>query len=81
MLLLGIASVCAAALPAARADPVGPPARIANIYGGLNHQPTRSEVEDRQRAAGVRPGPHQESVDDAAVQQLFEELTRKARSG
>jgi hypothetical protein len=67
--------------PMALGDQARPPARIANIYGGRNHQPTRSEVEQRERAAGIQPDPARESADDAAVGRLFDELTQKARAG
>ena len=63
------------------ADTTKPPSRIANIYGGLNHQPTRSEAEDRQRAAGVGQNLRQRAVDDEMVQKLYEELMRRARAG
>lgn len=54
-----------------------PPTRIANIYGGLNHQPTRGEIENRERAAGIEP----RSTNDDAVRQLYELLMTKAHTG
>ncbi len=67
--------------PIALGDQAQPPTRIANIYGGRNHQPTRAEVEQRERAAGVQPDAARQSADDASVRRLFEELTQKARAG
>lgn len=34
-------------------DNGSPPARIGNIWGGFNHQPTVSEVQNREKAAGI----------------------------
>jgi len=53
-----------------------PPARIGDTYGGLNHQPTRAEVEKRERAAHLQPNTARQSADDAEVQRLFKQLTR-----
>jgi hypothetical protein len=53
-----------------------PPARIGNIYSGLNHEPTRGEVEKRERAARLQPDGARQSADDAEVERLFRELTR-----
>ncbi len=50
--------------PMALGDQDQPPARIANIYGGRNHQPTRAEVEQRERAAGIQPGAARQSADE-----------------
>jgi hypothetical protein len=63
------------------ADTTKSPSRIADIYGGLNHQPTRLEIEDRQRAAGVGQNLRQRAADDEMVQKLYEELMRRARAG
>jgi hypothetical protein len=63
------------------ADTTKAPSRIANIYGGLNHQPTRSEVEDRQRSAGAGQNLRQRAADDEIVQKLYEELIRRAGAG
>jgi hypothetical protein len=53
-----------------------PPPRIADIYGGLNHQPTRTEVEKRERAAHLQSNTARQSAEDAEVQRLFKQLTR-----
>jgi hypothetical protein len=38
---------------AAAGDTSDVPARIDNIYGGLDHQPTQNEVQERERSAGI----------------------------
>jgi len=58
----------------ANAEQGGPPARIDNIYGGLDHQPTQSEVQDRERAAGVGANTAQQQRNAATVDQLYEQL-------
>jgi hypothetical protein len=58
----------------ASAEPGGPPVRIDNVYGGLDHQPTQSEVQDRERAAGVGANTAQQQRNAATVDQLYEQL-------
>jgi hypothetical protein len=58
----------------ASAESGGPPARIGNIYGGLDHQPTQSDVQDRERAAGVGANTAQQQRNAATVDQLYEQL-------
>ena len=79
--MIVLTTVVFTSAPMALADQVQPPARIANIYGARNHQPTRAEVDQREQAAGIRPDAARQSAGDAAVQRLFEELTQKARRG
>jgi hypothetical protein len=55
LLLLGSALVYGLLCVPANAEAAKPPPRIANIYDGFDHQPTHSEVEDRERAAGSCP--------------------------
>ena len=52
-----------------------PPARIGNVYGGLSHQPTRGDVEARERAARLQLDAARQSADDAEVERLFKQLT------
>jgi hypothetical protein len=61
-------------LTLASAEQGEPPARIGNIYGGLDHQPTQSEVQDRERAAGVGANTVQQQRNAATVDQLYEQL-------
>jgi hypothetical protein len=58
----------------ASAEPGGPPVRIDNIYGGLDHQPTQSEVQDRERASGLGLSAAQQQRNAATVDQLYEQL-------
>jgi hypothetical protein len=58
----------------ASAESGGPPERIGNIYGGLDHQPTQSEVQDRERAAGVGANTAQQQRNAATVDKLYEQL-------
>jgi hypothetical protein len=58
----------------ASAESGGPPARIDNIYGGRDHQPTQSEVEDRERAAGLGLDTSQQQRNAATVDRLYEQL-------
>lgn len=58
----------------ASAEPGGPPVRIDNIYGGLDHQPTQSEVQDRERAAGLGASTTQQQRNAATVDKLYEQL-------
>lgn len=51
-------------------------ARNADVCNGLNHQPTRSEVETRERVSGIAPNSRQQSDDDAALELLYEKLER-----
>jgi len=61
----------------ASAEPGGPPSRIGNIYGGLDHQPTQSEVQDREQAAGVGADTSQQQRNAATVDRLYEQLLGK----
>jgi hypothetical protein len=54
--------------------PSGPPGRIDNVYGGFDHQPMQSEVQNREHAAGVEPSDHQQMDEDATLQQLYRQL-------
>jgi hypothetical protein len=58
----------------ASAEPGGPPDRIGNIYGGFDHQPTQSQVQDRERAAGVGLDTAQQQRNAATVDRLYEQL-------
>ena len=81
LLMLGSALVYGLLSVSASAEPAQSPPRIANIYNGFNHQPTRSTVEGRERQAGIAPTGRQQSYDDAALQQLYQQLRDGARAG
>ena len=51
-----------------------PPERNGNVWNGLAHQPTRSVVQERERAAGSTAAPQQEKREDEAVDLLARKL-------
>ena len=46
------------------------PARIGNIWGGFNHQPTKSQVQSAERTRGVASSVQEENREAQIVQQL-----------
>jgi hypothetical protein len=50
------------------------PARIGNIWGGFDHQPTESQVEIAERAAGVAPSAQEQDREARIVRQLNDQL-------
>ncbi len=54
------------------------PARIANIWGGFDHQPTESQVLSAERARGAAPSAQQQSREAQIVQQLYQQLLNSA---
>ncbi len=50
------------------------PAREGNTWGWRHHQPTRTGVQRRVRAAGVAPGPSQQKALNGQVEQLDKQL-------
>jgi hypothetical protein len=57
------------------------PARIDNIWGGFDHQPTEIQVQSAERAAGVAPSAQEQSREARIVQQLDQELLGSAGAG
>lgn len=57
------------------------PARIDNIWGGLDHQPTEFQVQRAERASGVAPSPQEQRREARIVQQLDQELLKSAGAG
>jgi hypothetical protein len=57
------------------------PARIDNIWGGFDHQPTESYVQSAERARGVAPSAQEQSREARIVQQLDRELLQGAGTG
>jgi hypothetical protein len=54
------------------------PARIGNIWGGFDHQPTESQVQSAERAYGVAPTAQEQRREAQIVQQLNQELLKSA---
>lgn len=57
------------------------PARIGNIWGGLDHQPTETQVQGAERAGGVAPNAQEQSREAQTVQQLDQQLLANAGAG
>jgi hypothetical protein len=58
-----------------------PPARIGNIWGGFNHQPTASEVQDREKAAGISLSTAQQERESAILDDIYKQLASQRPSG
>ncbi|HTW69838.1 MAG TPA: hypothetical protein VME47_08140 [Acetobacteraceae bacterium] len=82
MLLLGTLLLLAGpALAQEARAPKGPPARIDNVWGGFDHQPTQSEVESAERARGIAPSKQEQQRDARTVRQLYQELLGNTGAG
>jgi hypothetical protein len=80
VLVAAIPLLCTLLLPARAAlaeearVPNETPARIANIWGGFDHQPIESQVQSAERAAGVAPSAQEQRREAQIVRQLNQEL-------
>jgi hypothetical protein len=70
-----LAAVCE---PSSALADNGPPSQIGNIYGGFDHQPTQSEVLQRERAAKINLNDDELKRNATIVDQLYRELENKA---
>ncbi|HEX4173300.1 MAG TPA: hypothetical protein VHY82_12580 [Acetobacteraceae bacterium] len=78
-LLLCVFNVVFEPSPAVAAgDTSDVPARTDNIYGGLNHQPTQNEVQERERAAGVSLSAGQNRQNTVTLDDLYQKLEGQA---
>ena len=76
------ASVAKLASQAAKpAENGSPPARIGNIWGGFNHQPTASEVQNREKAAGISLSTAQQERETATLNDIYRQLESQRLSG
>jgi hypothetical protein len=79
-----IALLCAVLLPAgvALAQEASAskevPARIGNIWGGFNHQPTESQVQSAERVRGIASSAQQQTLEAQIVQQLYQQVLKSA---
>ncbi len=73
-LLLTLLVPAGGALAREARAPNEPPARIANVWGGLDHQPTEAWVERAEQAAGVAPSLQEQARETQIVRQLNLEL-------
>jgi hypothetical protein len=70
-----LAAVCG---PSSALADNGPPSQIGNIYGGFDHQPTQSEVLQRERAAKINLNNDELKRNATTVDQLYRELENRA---
>ena len=57
------------------------PARIGNIWSGFDHQPTSSEVQDREKAAGISPSTARQERETATLNDIYRQLESQRLSG
>lgn len=57
------------------------PVRVGNIWGGFDHQPVESQVQGAERARGDAPTAQEQSRESEVVQQLYQELLKRAGAG
>jgi hypothetical protein len=50
------------------------PTRVGNIWGWQDHQPTETQVQREEKAAGIAPTPSQESSELATLNQIYRQL-------
>jgi CheY-like chemotaxis protein len=87
LLVAAIPLLCTLLLPGGAAlaqearAPNEAPARISNIWGGFDHQPTKSQVQSAERASGVAPSAQEESREAQIERQLNRELLKSAGAG
>lgn len=70
-MVLGFALLAAPATAFAQA---GVPTREGNVWGWRDHQPTKSDVSQKEKAAGIAPTPSQRDSDSAALDELYQQL-------
>jgi hypothetical protein len=58
-----------------------PPPRLDNQWGGFSHQPTESNVQQQEKAAGIAPSEQQRKAADQDVEQLYQSLMKNAPAG
>jgi hypothetical protein len=51
-----------------------PPTRVDNIWDWHDHQPTETQVQRKEKAAGIAPTPSQEASDAATLRQIYRQL-------
>jgi len=87
VLIAAIPLLCTLLLPARAAlarearVPNEGPARISNIWGGFDHQPTKSQVQIAERARGVAPSAQEQSREAQIMRQLNRELLKSVGVG
>jgi hypothetical protein len=69
-----ILAVAVLAAPVAAFAQAEPPVRVGNIWNWNDHQPTETEVQRQEKAAGIAPTPSHESSDTATLSQIYHQL-------
>jgi hypothetical protein len=69
-----ILAVALLAAPVAAFAQAQPPTRIDNIWNWHDHQPTETQVQREEKAAGIAPTPSQEWSDAATLSRLYRQL-------
>jgi hypothetical protein len=62
------------AAPEAAFAQVQTPARVGNIWSWHDHQPSETQVQQQEKAAGIAPTPSQEASDAATLNQIYRQL-------
>ena len=57
-----------------------PPAQIGNIWCGFDHQPTSSELQDREEAAGISVSAPKQEREIAILNDIYKRLMSLRRS-
>ena len=70
-MVLAVALLAAPVTAFAQAQP---PRRVSNIWNWHDHQPTETQVQREEKAAGVAPTPSQVAADTATLSQIYRQL-------
>jgi hypothetical protein len=54
------------------------PVREGNVWGWHDHQPTETEVSQKEKEAGIAPTPARRDSESAAVNELYRQLMHRA---
>lgn len=57
------------------------PARIDNIWGGFDHQPTESQVRSAELAPGIAPSAQEQRRETGIERQINQEILKRALAG
>ena len=79
----GLTHATVAELPSQIAKSAGsgsPPTRIGNIWGGFDHQPTSSEVQDREKAAGISISTAKQELETVILNDIYQRLVSQRPS-
>jgi hypothetical protein len=66
------------AMPVVAFAQTGTPTRVGNIWDWRNHQPTETQVQQKEKAAGIAPTRSQGDSTAAIVDQLYQQLLHRS---